>query len=167
MILVDIAINTIGVALYSLLVSWVITLILPVPLDQILWLVLGTVILLRYILQFFTNQYIIVGYFGFFWEIFFSNLLSLIIITISIVLEWLLLKIVSVNLTIFQTILLFDITLIFGLFFSLRGGLQKSKFLDYSNDYDDEDDDEIEEEEKYVPPPPPKPSHSKSKTKKQ
>jgi hypothetical protein len=140
--------NIIGVGLFALLSAWLLTLAWPIPLDQALWLSLGMIVVIRYGFLDFTATPGVPQDATVF-EIIVSDIIFVILLTLSAALGWLLLKITPINLTIFQAILLFAISLTTGVFFLLRAGAGRLPWAMQLSD-----DDEIEEE--YIPPPPKK-----------
>jgi hypothetical protein len=121
-------------------------------LDQALWLALGVIVLTRFALQTFTAHPGIRDVTVM--EIIISDVFAAIILGLSAALGWALLKVVTIDLTIFQTTLLFAITLTSGMFFLFRigtGGLPTWLTIP---DWEEEQ----EEEGEYSPPPPPKTS---------
>ncbi len=146
--------NIIGVGLVALLMAWLLTLALPIPLDQALWLILGMILIIRYGFQGFTTMPSIRQDTTFI-EIVLSDIIVVILLIIAAVVSWLLLKIMPIDLTIFQATLLFALSLTTGVFFMFRMGSGRFGPWMIQSD-DDDDDDEYEIEEEYVPPPPKK-----------
>jgi hypothetical protein len=115
----------------ALLAAWLFNLVLSIPFDQALWLSLGAIVALFYILQ---NMTDIPGQIE-------GPSLTLAIVTVATTLillifsgflGWLLLVVLAVDLTAFEATLLFAISLIAGFFFLARsgtGGLPKWLWL--------------------------------------
>jgi hypothetical protein len=109
-----------GVVLSAWLIAWLFTLVLPVPLNQIMWLSLGLFLAIRYIIQMITD---IPGVKEFnFIEIVLSGLLTFFLLAFSGLFGWLLVRMTAVDLTLFEATLLFTVSLTAGLFFIARSG---------------------------------------------
>jgi hypothetical protein len=153
--------NIIGISLFALLSGWLLTKVLFIPLDQALWLTLGVLVLTRYALQTFMAMPVIRDVTVL--EVIVSDVFAAIILSLSAVLGWLLLNIVTLDLTIFQTTLLFAITLTSGMFFLLRIGTGGVPGWMTMPGWEEEED---EEEDEYIPPPPPKTSRRRGRASK-
>ncbi len=112
--------NIASFALPSLLSAWLLTLVLPVPFNQALWLSLGMIIVVQYMVQNITD---IPGQTGsLILEILLSIIVTFILIAFSALFGWLLLLVVNIDLSIFEAMLLFSTSLVAGFFFLLRSG---------------------------------------------
>ncbi len=131
--------NITGFALPALLAAWLFTLALPIAFNQALWLSLGMIVALNYIIQTITDM---PGQLDFNWmQIVIAIVTAFILLALSGLLGWLLLLILSIDLTAFEATLLFAISLAVGLFFMTRSGsVGFSRWMTLSDIDLDEDD---------------------------
>jgi hypothetical protein len=152
--------NLFSFALPALVAAWLFSLILPIAFNQALWLSLGALIIMEYTIQTITDipgqaQYGLI-------QMILSVVLTYLLLALSAFFGWALLQVFSVDLTIFESTLLFSISLAAGFFFLARSGtVGFPSWLTLSTlDLEDEDF----EEDYITPPPPPKPAQSKRKS---
>lgn len=112
--------NLLTLVLPALVVAWLFTLVLPVPFDQMVWLIMGTLLVIRYVLLSLTDvpgetDMDIVGAIT-------TPIFALILLAVSGLCGWLLLRIFSLDLTVFQSISLFAVSLTAGFYFTARSG---------------------------------------------
>lgn len=141
--------NIAGFVLPALLAAWLLTLVLPIPFDQAMWLSFGTILAVSYIVQNVTDVPGKIGY-GLL-EMIVSVAVSMVFLAVAALLGWLLLLILPLNLSSFEATLLFTISLVAQLYLLARAGtVGLPRWMTIPDiDLDDED---IENE--YVIPPP-------------
>ena len=151
--------NIAGFTVPALLAAWLFTLALPMAFNQALWLSLGMIIAVSYIIQSITDVPGKVGY-GLL-EIIVSVMIAVVIMALAGLFGWLLLLFVPVDLTSFEATLLFTISLVAQLYFLARAGtVGLPRWMTLPEiDLDEEDF-----EDEYVIPPPKKRSPRKKRT---
>lgn len=112
--------NILTLVLPALVAAWLFTLVLPVPFDQMVWLTMGMLLVNRYVILNIADtpgesETDAVGAIV-------APIISLILLAVSGLFGWLLLRIFSLDLTIFQSILLFAVSLTAGFYFTARSG---------------------------------------------
>jgi hypothetical protein len=136
--------NIFGFALPAMLAAWLFTLALPIAFNQALWLSLGMIILVAYLIQ---NIVDIPGESSFgLREMGVSVAVAFFLLVISALFGWLLWLFIKANLTVFEAVLLAAISLGAGIFFLVRAGtvgLPKWMTLDIEQDIDESEDDYI------------------------
>lgn len=112
--------NILGVALPALLAAWLFTLVLPVSSSQIVWLSLGMLLVTRYTIQNITDMPGLQGtdLIG----MFIAVGVAYIVLALSGLGGWLLVRFSLVDLTLFEAIILFSVSLTAGFFFIGRAG---------------------------------------------
>jgi hypothetical protein len=110
----------VGLVLPALLAAWLFTLVLPVPFDQMVWVSLGMLVLIRYVFLNLVDtpgakEIDIAGAIV-------APFISIILLAVSGLFSWLLLKMISLDLSMVQAIILFAISLTAGVYFSVRSG---------------------------------------------
>ena len=137
-------INIAGFALPALLAAWLFTLALPIAFNQALWLSLGIIIVVAYLIQ---NIVDIPGQSSFsVREMALSVVVAFIFLAISAICGWLLLLIIKVDLSLFQAILLAAISIAAGFFFLVRSGtvgFPKWTMLDVDRDIAEDETDYV------------------------
>lgn len=151
--------NIFGFALPALLAAWLFTLALPIAFNQALWLSLGMIIMVSYLIQ---NIVDIPGESSFGpREMAVSVAVAFILLAIAAFFGWLLLFFIPVNLTMFEAVLLAAISLGAGFFFLVRSGtvaLPKWTMFDIDRDIDESEPDYV------VTPPKRRPRQPKRRT---
>lgn len=151
--------NLISFSVPALVAAWFLPIISPLTFEQGLWLSLGTIITVQYIIQTITD---LPGYSGYGpIQILFSVAGAYILLVFSGLAAWLFLWLLPVDLTFFQTMLLFIISLGAGFFFLGRsgtGGLPNWMTLPHIDPFDEDFEDE------YTVSPPPKRRTPKKKS---
>lgn len=131
-----------GLVLPALLAAWLFTLVLPVPFDQMAWVSLGMLIFIRHFILNLTDipgvkEMDIVGAIV-------APFFSFILLALSGLGGWLLLKAISLDLTLTQAITLFAVSLTAGAYFSVRSGtggmpLWMTTLPEISDEFDSDD----------------------------
>ncbi len=153
--------HLLGFALPSLLAAWLLSWLLEFSFSQGLWLSLGVIIVVEYMVQMITDLpgQVEAG----FTQRFVATLAAYFFLALSALVAWLLLWLVSVDLSLFEATLLFTISLIAGLFFLFRSGTMGlprwMTMPDFEFEFDDEEFEDI------VITPPKKPSRRRSRGK--
>ena len=150
--------NIFGFALPSVLAAWLLALVFPVAFSQALWLSLGTIIFMTFVIQ---NLADIPGQFNFgLLQIIFSVVVAYVMLFVSGLFGYGL-SFLPLDLTLFEFLLLATISLNAGVFFLFRsgsGGLPKwmtIPMIDIEEEFEDDDD--------YIIQPPTKPKGRKSR----
>ena len=151
--------NLFSFALPALVAAWLFSLILPIAFNQALWLSLGALIITEYTIQTITDipgqaQYGLM-------QVILSVALTYLLLALSAFFGWALLQVFRVDLTIFESIVLFSVSLAAGFFFLARSGTVGFPSWMTLSGIELEDEDF---EEDYITPPPPKPARSKRKS---
>ncbi len=136
--------NIFGFALPALLAAWLFNLALPIAFNQALWLSLGMIIMVGYLIQ---NIVDIPGESSFgLRDMALTAAVALILLAIAAFFGWLLLLLIPVDLTMFEAVLLAAISLGAGFFFLVRAGtvaLPKWMMLDIDRDIDESEPDYV------------------------
>jgi hypothetical protein len=134
--------NLITIALPSLVAAWFFTLVLPVSFSQMVWLSLSMFLVVRYVILVLTDipgakeMDFVTGLA--------SLVISVVLLALSGLCGWLLLHFIALDLTLFETILLFAVSLTAGFFFTARSGTGGLPL--WMTDHIADLDDEIEKE---------------------
>jgi hypothetical protein len=109
-----------GLVLPALLAAWLFTLVLPVPFDQMVWVSLGMLVVMRYVILNLADTPGVkeTDFAG----AIIAPFISFILLAVSGLCSWLLLQAISLDLTLAQAIILFAISLTAGAYFSVRSG---------------------------------------------
>jgi hypothetical protein len=118
--LVLLLLNILTLVLPALLAAWLFTLVLAVPFDQMVWLSIGVLLVIRYIILSIADapgqrEIDMVG-------AIITPVVSLVLLALSGLCGWILLNLLSLDLTMFQAVLLFAISLTAGAYFTARSG---------------------------------------------
>lgn len=152
--------NILGFALPSLLAAWLMSWLLEISFSQGLWLSLGTILIVEYMIQMITD---LPGQVEFgFTQRLVSVASAYIFLALSALAARLFLGLFSVELSLFEAILLFTISLVAGFFFLFRSGTMGLPrwvtLSEFDIDFEDEEDD-------YIITPPKKQNRRKSRGK--
>ncbi|MEW5959349.1 MAG: hypothetical protein AB1801_16585 [Chloroflexota bacterium] len=154
--------NLVAFAAPALGAAWLFTLVFPIAFNQALWLSLGTIITVEYLIQNITD---IPGQSGYGpWEIIIAVVVAYVLLALSGLFGWLL-TLLPVDLTLFEAIILFAISLAGGFFFLTRSGtVGFPKWMTLSEELEQADE---ELEDDYIAPPPRRRSRRKKKPSRQ
>jgi|GEM_PF-6860861 len=147
-----------GLVLPALLAAWLFTLVLPVPFDQMVWASLGMLVVIRYVILNLADtpgakETDIAG-------AIIAPLISFILLAVSGLGGWLLLQVISLDLTLVQAIILFAISLTAGAYFSVRSGTGGLPLWMTSLP---EIDEEFENDDRVIAPRPPRKRKNRTK----
>lgn len=119
-LIILVLVNILVMVLPALMAGWLFTLVLPVSFGQVVWLAVGVLLVVRYIILTIAdipgeNETGLLG-------AAIGAVVSLLLLALSGLLGWLLLRIFSLDLSMFEAVSLFAISLTAGTYFTFRWG---------------------------------------------